>query len=99
MHEDKNKTYHEKFTSFYNSPEWKNLRNQKFYDADGLCELCRKKNIIRQGKEVHHIVPIEEDWNSRLDYDNLILLCPTHHQEMHNRDSQLQQFLRDWENI
>ena len=91
--------YHEKFTSFYNSPEWKNLRNRKFYDANGLCELCLRDEIVMEGREVHHKIFIEDDWSKRFDYDNLILLCPAHHQEMHNRDSQLQKFLRDWNNL
>lgn len=92
-------TYNEKFSQFYNSSEWKNLRNQKFYDADGLCELCNKNNIIKQGKEVHHIIPIEKDWNKRLDYDNLILLCSDCHNLQHERISPLQKFLKDWENM
>ena len=29
--------------------------------------------------EVHHIIPIEEDYNKRLDNDNLITLCSYHH--------------------
>ena len=29
---------------------------------------------------VHHIVPLEEDFDLRLDDDNLITLCPYHHQ-------------------
>lgn len=91
--------YHEKYAEFYNSKEWKNLRNQKFYDADGLCELCRKKNIIRQGKEVHHIKPIETNWELRLVYKNLILLCPDCHNAQHERISPLQKFLKDWDNI
>ena len=92
-------TYNEKFSQFYNSSEWKNLRNQKFYDADGLCEICKKKKIIKQGKEVHHIIPIEKDWSKRLDYDNLILLCSDCHNLQHERISPLQKFLKDWENI
>ena len=99
MKTDKNKTYHERYQKFYNSPEWKALRNYKFGMADGLCENCKKKGIVRAGREVHHIIPIEEDYSKRLDVDNLILLCPSCHQEAHNRDSQLQKFLREWENI
>ena len=91
--------YHEKFDTFYNSPEWKILRNQKFYDADGLCEMCFKNKVIREAREIHHIVPINENWNKRLDYDNLIALCPSHHQEQHNRDSQLQKFIRFWNDV
>lgn len=91
--------YHEKYQQFYNSKSWLDLRNRKFYDANGLCELCYKDGIVREAREIHHIVPINENWNKRLDYDNLIALCPSHHQEQHNRDSQLQKFLRDWNNL
>lgn len=95
----KDLNYNEKFSSFYNSAEWKLLRNQKWYDCDGICELCKKNGIIRQGKEVHHIIPIEKDWSKRLDYDNLILLCSDCHNLQHERISPLQKFLKDWENI
>uniref|UniRef100_UPI0013DE6288 HNH endonuclease n=1 Tax=Mediterraneibacter glycyrrhizinilyticus TaxID=342942 RepID=UPI0013DE6288 len=29
---------------------------------------------------VHHIVPIAEDWERRLDDENLITLCSKHHE-------------------
>ena len=99
MKTDKNKTYHERYNSFYQSAEWKALRESRFAFADGLCELCRKKGIVRAGREVHHRVSIQEDWGKRLDFDNLILLCPDCHNEQHERISPLQKFLREWENI
>lgn len=99
MQTRKNKTYHEKYAEFYNSSDWKNLRNQKFYDADGLCEICKKNGIVNQGKEVHHIEPIEKCWEKRLDYNNLILLCADCHNTQHERISPLQKFLKDWEEI
>ena len=92
-------TYNEKFSQFYNSKQWHELRNFKWQESNGLCELCLKDGIINEAREIHHIVPIEKDWNKRLDYENLIALCPSHHQEMHNRISPLQKFLRDWENM
>ena len=91
--------YHEKYKYFYNSSEWKTLRNYKFGMADGLCEKCKKNEIVRAGREVHHIIPIEEDWSKRLNFDNLILLCSDCHNEQHERISQLQKFLKQWENI
>lgn len=91
--------YHEKYQSFYNSKSWHDLRNFKWQESNGLCELCLKDGIIRQGREVHHIEPIEENWKKRLDYNNLILLCPDHHNQMHERISPLQKFLIDWDNI
>lgn len=97
--ENKKQTYHEKFDAFYNSSLWKDLRARKFYDANGLCEMCLKEKVVRAGREVHHIVPIEDDWSKRLEYDNLILLCPDHHNQMHERISPLQKFLKEWEEI
>ena len=99
MKTDKNKTYHERYQQFYNSREWRDLRNYKFAMADGLCELCRKNGKVKAAREIHHIVPIEIDYSKRLDYDNLIALCSDCHNKIHNRQSPLQKFLREWENI
>ena len=95
----KQANYHERYDSFYQSKEWLLLRNQKFYDADGLCELCRKNGIIKEAKEIHHIVPIEIDWSKRLDYNNLIALCSDCHNSQHERISPLQKFLNVWDKI
>lgn len=91
--------YKEKYSWFYNTPEWKKLRKYKFNKADGLCEKCDKQGIVEEGVEVHHKVPIEKDWSKRLDYNNLILLCPACHNHEHNRESELQKFLNDFENL
>ena len=96
---NKKDNYHSKYNSFYCSREWQQLRQAKFDLANGLCEMCRKEGVIREGKEVHHIIKISQDWSKRLDFDNLILLCPEHHNLMHERISPLQKFLKDWENL
>ena len=50
-----------------------------------LCRVCINNlyntiNVYNYNKlEVHHIVPIQEDYNKRLDNDNLITLCSYHH--------------------
>ena len=31
--------------------------------------------------QVHHIIPLEEDYSRRLDSTNLITLCPIHHKK------------------
>ena len=96
----KNKAnYHSKYNSFYCSREWQLLRQAKWCQADGLCELCRAKGIIKSAKEIHHKIPIEEDWSKRLDYDNLIALCSDCHNAIHNRQSPLQQFLKFWDSV
>ncbi len=51
-----------------------------------LCQVClldkhntNYKYTYRE-LEVHHIIPLEEDYNKRLDNDNLITLCRYHHE-------------------
>lgn len=89
--------YHEKYNSFYNSPAWKQLRAERWVSADGLCEMCREKGIVRKADEIHHIVPIEDDWSKRLDFDNLIALCKDCHNEQHSRVSPLKKFLQEFD--
>lgn len=91
--------YIDKYKSFYNSKEWKALSRWKFQDADGLCERCRTKGIVRQGVDVHHIEPISENWERRLDPDNVMLLCKECHNEMHSKVSPLQEFKKYWEDM
>lgn len=94
---NKKDNYHLRYASFYNSAEWKALRQAKFDLADGLCEMCKKEGVVRAGKEVHHIIPIEDDWSKRLDFDNLIALCKDCHNEQHNRQSLLKKFLQEFD--
>ena len=50
-----------------------------------LCQLCIRNlyNTLDflnyKNVDVHHITPIEEDYNRRLDNDNLVSLCRYHH--------------------
>ena len=50
-----------------------------------LCRVCEANlyHTVNQlnwkNLEVHHIVPLCEDYNKRLDNDNLITLCKYHH--------------------
>lgn len=50
-----------------------------------LCRCCIAKiyetnyQYTYENLEVHHIVPLEEDFSLRLDDDNLITLCAYHH--------------------
>lgn len=91
--------YHEKYKDFYQQKKWRDLREQVFLEANGLCEECLKKGIITEGREIHHIVPIEKDWSKRFDRNNLICLCPSCHNFAHERISPLQEFKKMWEQI
>ena len=91
--------YHEKYNKFYQSQRWRELRGAVFIESNGLCQQCLKKGIVSEGKEVHHIAPIEKSWAKRYDRDNLILLCDECHRIAHERSSPLQEFNKFWEDL
>lgn len=71
---------------FRSSSEWKWKREDIRIRDRQICQLCvrglytAEKEIQTEGIEVHHIVPIEEDWDRRMDGENLITLCRYHHE-------------------
>lgn len=68
------------------STVWKKKREEIRQRDLYLCRLCAEgKNQERLCKynsdvEVHHIAPLIEDYDRRLDNDNLICLCSYHHE-------------------
>lgn len=77
-----NKKRDPKYIEFYNSADWKLLKNKKMQDEQYRCERCGKLAV-----EVHHKKPIQTDkgWILRLVYDNLEALCLDCHNYRHNR--------------
>ena len=80
----------EEADKFRKSTKWTN-KSIKIRQRDKyLCQLCIRNlyNTFNQytykGVEVHHIVPINEDYSKRLDDDNLISLCQMHHKMADN---------------
>jgi len=61
---------------FYSSIEWKEKRKEIFLRDNFTCLLCRKSaNNKHSFLNAHHIIPMSQDWDKRLDNDNLITLC------------------------
>ena len=87
-----NKSRDKKYEQFYNSKAWRTLR-KKYADKHYKCEECEKEAklkgeyTIQLTEEVHHIEPIQTEtgWLRRLDWNNLIALCHTHHDIAHGR--------------
>lgn len=77
-----NKKRDPKYKQFYNSNEWKLLKDKKLQDEQYRCERCKKL-----ATEIHHIkyIQTEEGWPLRLDYDNLEALCVDCHNYRHTR--------------
>lgn len=63
---------------FYDSVAWKRAKQEKIFQARGICERCG-----RHGTEVHHKIPLNDDNvddpKIALSLDNLELLCKSCH--------------------
>ena len=71
---------------FRSTNAWKNksirIRTRDHY----LCQVCIRnlyhthQQYNDKDLEVHHIIPVVENYDKRLDDDNLITLCGPHHE-------------------
>lgn len=86
-----------RFAEIYDTAEWERVRQYVIIRANGLCERCKVRGIIKPGKEVDHIIEITEDnkddWNIIYNPKNLQYLCSDCHNEKHGRSIGLQKFL------
>ena len=69
---------------FRGSGLWKAKRTEILERDKGLCVACRlglagDEDLV-PADSVHHIVPLAEDFELRLENDNLISLCAYHHE-------------------
>ena len=72
---ERDKTY----IKFYQSRQWKNTRKSVMIDNDWLCQECLRQGYYKQADVVDHIIELKDDWDKRLDKDNLRPLCHEHH--------------------
>lgn len=68
---------------FYSTKQWLTLSEIIKRHSLGMCLCCWDKGIIEECTVTHHIVELKEDWNKRLDKDNLIALCSSCHGKVH----------------
>jgi CXCXC repeat len=67
-------------THFYETPEWRALREKVFARDAGRCTVARLLGGACGGTiQVHHIEPLRERWDLRLDEDNCACVCARHH--------------------
>lgn len=72
------------FDRFYQSKDWKVAKKaakKRFHGID-VYEWY-KSGLIVCGHTVHHIEPIKDNWEKRLDKTNLIYLSESNHQTIH----------------
>ena len=67
---------------FRNTMLWTNKSIEIRENSNYLCSVCLDKGIFNYKRiEVHHIDPLCENFERRLDNYNLIALCKEHHKE------------------
>ena len=74
---------------FYNSPAWKNTREEYKRSVGGLCELCWAEGTVKAGEIVHHKTELTPenitDESIALSWNNLQLVCRECHAKIHDR--------------
>lgn len=69
-----------KANKFRATTEWKNKSEEIREESKYLCAMCIEEGIYNYNQlEVHHIEPLEKNFERRLDDYNLICLCSEHH--------------------
>lgn len=62
--------------------KWRRL-SERYRHDNPICEDCDKQDIVEPATEVHHIIPISDEPERRLDVNNLVSLCHRCHHERH----------------
>lgn len=71
--------------AFYSSLSWRQLRKYVLSKCKGICVYCLlEKNEFNEGKDIHHIETLKDNWDKRLDADNLVCLCRECHLYTHD---------------
>lgn len=67
---------------FRNTQLWKRTAKVILERDFHCCRVCLLNGVLKnQELSVHHIVPLSEDFERRLDLDNLVTLCRHHHEQ------------------
>lgn len=65
--------------NFYRTKQWVNLRQRVLDEQHYLCQYCKCDGVVKQGKTVDHIVPVEASPNDKADIANLAVTCSRCH--------------------
>lgn len=80
-----------KIQKFYNSKEWRKMRDKMMAKCNGLCQICWALGKLKNATSVHHIVKLRVDFNKRLDEDNLICVCDSCHRVLEESCSSVEE--------
>lgn len=77
---------------FYSSSAWQKTRASMMRDCGYKCYVCSNVHDdtdvrhYTEAREVHHVIPIRDCWDKRLDVDNLVCLCTENHHMIHQNE-------------
>lgn len=72
-----------KYAKFYSSTAWKRFREIAFSKHGIYCHECLKKNRYVVADTIHHKVEVRVDFSKRFDIDNVIPVCSSCHNKIH----------------
>ena len=84
-HKRRNSKHESKYLRFYKSKEWRRMSHH-WLMLNPLCEDCKKRGIVRKGDVVDHIVELRDNFEKRLDENNLQTLCYSCHNKKTKRE-------------
>ncbi|CAI3193145.1 HNH endonuclease [Clostridium neonatale] len=70
---------------FYKSTKWKTKRERILKRDDYMCKECKRYGKTTGATTVHHVYPLEERPELKINNNNLISLCSKCHDKMHDR--------------
>ena len=73
--------------NFYKSKRWKEKREKILRRDEYLCRECKRYGKATPATTVHHILPLEQRPDLKLNSQNLISLCNECHNQMHDRNT------------
>lgn len=79
-----------KSRAFYNSSAWEHARSEALAADEGLdVYLYMTEGIVMLADTVHHIIPLQDEWEKRNDISNLMSLSGETHsmiEQMYKKD-------------
>lgn len=67
----------------YKTNRWRKLRQVVITRDYGVCQECKRRNLVARGVVVHHIIEAREDISKFWDENNLELVCLACHNKDH----------------
>ena len=69
---------------FYKSKEWARLAAEVKARDNFECQVCKAQGGLQRSKLIaHHIEPLSNAYDKRLDKDNLVTVCHACHNTLH----------------